>query len=275
MMTTPRVKVTVVIPCNELQLVLFWKIGCPIMRRIRMKKGLLKRKGIVTGVLSVALCLSMSFNVLGAGTLTEVSVYLNTGIKVMLNGKAFEPVDPDDGTKLVPITYRGSTYLPMRAVAEAAGMEVTWDANTETAYLGEVGGDISKDNISYIKASPEFVYNGDAIYRLGSRTPEELTTADGTVLNYGYVTGGSRSVNMEVTTNFEYSKFKAKIWAADTLTTDDLQVKIVDENNVLVKELKVPNGKITELELGIKDTKALRIYVQGNKSIVGEPTLGK
>ncbi|MDF2961967.1 MAG: copper amine oxidase family protein [Paenibacillus sp.] len=239
-------------------------------------KRFLKRKGLVTTTFGVLLSLSLSFNALGAaGTLTEVQVFLNTGIKVMLNGKAFEPVDPDDGTKLVPITYRGSTYLPMRAVAEAAGMKVTWDPNTETAYLGEVGGDVSKDSISYVKASPEFVYNGDATYRLGSRTPEELTTGDGTVLNYGYVTGGSRSVNMEVTTNFAYSKFKAKIWASDTLSNDKLQIKVVDENNVTVKELSVKGSTLTDLELNVKDTKALRIYVQGDKSIVGEPALAK
>ncbi|MBD0382525.1 stalk domain-containing protein [Paenibacillus sedimenti] len=239
-----------------------------------MRKPLTK-KGIVIPILSVMLFLSLSMHVVGAGSLTEVKVFLNSGIKVMLNGKAFEPVDPDDGTKLMPITYRGSTYLPMRAVAEAAGLKVTWDPNTETAYLGEVGGDIAKGSINYIKASPEFVYNGEKLYRLASRTPEELKTADGTLLNFGYVTGGSRSVNMEVTTNFEYSKFKAKIWAADTLTNDDLIVTVVDENNVMVKELKVKSGKITDLELDIKDTKSIRIYVQGDKSIVGEPMLGK
>lgn len=231
-------------------------------------------KDAVIVTLAGLLFISLSVNVLGAGTLTEVKVFLNTGIKVMLNGKAFEPVDPDDGTKLVPITYRGSTYLPMRAVAEAAGLKVTWDANTETAYLGDAEGDIIPESIAYIKASPEFVYNGNNLYRLASRTPEELTTADGTKLNYGYVTGGSRSVNLEVLTEFAYSKFKAKIWAEDT-HSEDLKIEFVDENKLLVKSLTVKSGTMTDLELDIKDTKTLRIYVQGDKSIVGEPVLGK
>ncbi|NQX63496.1 stalk domain-containing protein [Paenibacillus qinlingensis] len=235
----------------------------------------LRNKGIVISTLTVMFTLFLTQMSFGAGSLTEIKVFLNTGIKVMLNGKPFEPTDKDDGTKLVPITYRGSTYLPMRAVAEAAGIQVTWDPQTETAYLGEVGGNVAPNSISYIKASPEFVYNGNATYRLASRTPEELATTDGTILNYGYVTGGSRSVNLEVTTDFQYDKFKAKIWAADTLTKDDLQVKVMDEHNVTVKELKVKWGQITELELNVKDTKALRIYVQGDRSIVGEPMLGK
>lgn len=235
----------------------------------------LRNKGIVISTLAVMFTLFLTQQSLGAGSLTEIKVFMNTGIKVMLNGKPFEPTDKDDGTKLVPITYRGSTYLPMRAVAEAAGIQVTWDPQTETAYLGEVGGNVTTNSISYIKASPEFVYNGNITYRLASRTPEELTTADGTKLNYGYVTGGSRSVNIEVTTDFQYDKFKAKIWASDSLTSDDLQVKIVDEHNVTVKELKVKSGKLTDVELDVKDTKALRIYVQGDRSIIGEPMLGK
>jgi hypothetical protein len=39
--------------------------------------------------------------------------------------------------------------------------------------------------------------------------------------------------------------------------------------------MKVKQGKVTELKLAVKDTKALKIYVQGDKSIVGEPALGK
>ncbi|WP_219638612.1 stalk domain-containing protein [Cohnella sp. CFH 77786] len=228
------------------------------------------RRGLVTG----ALFFSLTMNVVGAGNLTEVKAYLNTGIKVMLYGKRFEPVEPGSGTKLVPITYRGSTYLPMRAVAEAAGMKVTWDANTQTAYLGEAEGDIAAE-INYIKASPEFTYNGDKTYRLASRTPDELKTAAGTVFDFGYVTGGYRSVNLQVNANFECDKFKAKFYAADSLSDEDLTIKITDENQVVVKEQKVKDGSVTELELGVKDAKTLYVYVQGDQSILGEPMLGK
>ncbi|MFC5699984.1 stalk domain-containing protein [Cohnella faecalis] len=237
-------------------------------------KRLKTKQGFVTAMLVAALSVSVPMNVFGAGALTEIKVFLNTGIKVIVEGKSFNPA-LEDGTKLVPITYKGSTYLPLRAVAEATGLKVSWDPNTSTAYLGKVEGDIAKEETSYIRASSEFVYNGEATYRLSSRTPEQLTTDDGTVFGFGYVTGGSRSVTIEVETKFAYSKFKAKIWSADSLTKDDLKIEIRDENNISVKELKVKNGGITELELDIKDTNALRIYVQGDKSIIGEPMLRK
>ena len=39
-----------------------------------------------------------------------------------------------------PITYQGSTYLPVRAVAGLAGFEVNWDQATRTVDLGESKG---------------------------------------------------------------------------------------------------------------------------------------
>ena len=41
------------------------------------------------------------------------------------------------GNRVYPITYEGSTYLPVRAVAGLAGYEVNWDQATRTVDLGE------------------------------------------------------------------------------------------------------------------------------------------
>ena len=44
------------------------------------------------------------------------------------------------GNRVYPITYQGSTYLPVRAVAGLAGFEVNWDQATRTVDLGESKG---------------------------------------------------------------------------------------------------------------------------------------
>lgn len=116
----------------------------------------LKNPKMLSVFLAVALFFSLSANVLGADGLIEIQAYLNNGIKMTLNGKPFEPTDPSDGSKYVPITYKGRTYLPLRAVAEAVGMEVLWDANTNTAHLGSVGGEIQKTGLSWTRVTPEY-----------------------------------------------------------------------------------------------------------------------
>ncbi|MCD7904114.1 MAG: NPCBM/NEW2 domain-containing protein [Clostridiales bacterium] len=43
-----------------------------------------------------------------------------------------------DTSKTEPFIYNGTTYLPLRTVAEALGKDVTWVAETSTIYLGDM-----------------------------------------------------------------------------------------------------------------------------------------
>ena len=57
-------------------------------------------------------------------------------IKVTLDGKPVELKDAT-GKTIEPFTYNGTTYLPVRAVANLLGVDVKWDGATNTIYLGE------------------------------------------------------------------------------------------------------------------------------------------
>lgn len=245
------------------------------------KRNNKKKYKMVIGILSVLLMFSIALNVSGSSSLVEITeAYLNNGITVMLHGKKFEATDPSDGTKYVPITYKGRTYLPMRAVAEAVGLKVTWDPNTETAYLGDVSGDIAKDTISWIKASPEYGGYGPR-YRLKSRQPEMLTAGDGTVFEFGYFAENGAGQSETFNTNFEYDKFKVRFWVDEEKDEEgkymnsDPNIEISDENGTAVKNMNVEYGRMYEVEVDIKDVKELYVWVRGGKSIIGEPMLGR
>ena len=55
-------------------------------------------------------------------------------VKITLDGEPLVPTDVN-GNSVEPFLMEGSTYLPLRAVAEALGLDVEWDATTETAVL--------------------------------------------------------------------------------------------------------------------------------------------
>ena len=74
-------------------------------------------------------------------TLQQITAYLDAGITVTLDGEAQVLTDAK-GTRLYPITYNGSTYLPVRAVAGLAGLEVNWDQATKTVQLGKISTDV-------------------------------------------------------------------------------------------------------------------------------------
>ena len=53
------------------------------------------------------------------------------GIRLVVDGKEVTPKDPN-GNVVEPFASNGTTYLPVRAVSEALGKEVTWDGDTAT-----------------------------------------------------------------------------------------------------------------------------------------------
>ena len=55
-------------------------------------------------------------------------------IKVTLDGQQVALVDAN-GSPVEPFAINGTTYLPIRAVATALGLDISWDATTSTAVL--------------------------------------------------------------------------------------------------------------------------------------------
>lgn len=71
-----------------------------------------------------------------SGTLDKIEAYLNRGITIRYNGEVQTMYDAQ-GTRVYPITYKGTTYLPVRAVSNMLGIDVEWDGANNTVLLGE------------------------------------------------------------------------------------------------------------------------------------------
>jgi len=56
-------------------------------------------------------------------------------IRLVINGRELIPKD-SNGNIVEPFTYKGTTFLPVRAVSEALGWPVNWDGGSSTVYIG-------------------------------------------------------------------------------------------------------------------------------------------
>lgn len=99
-----------------------------------MKKTRLTKKAIISLIILVAFSVC-SLSTMAASGLTEVRAYLNQSIKIVFNGQT-QVLKDAKGATVYPITYNGTTYVPLRAVSNIFGEAVEWDGNTSTAYLG-------------------------------------------------------------------------------------------------------------------------------------------
>ena len=98
-----------------------------------------RKKLISSLVLTLVLLCGIAIGAGASGTLQEIKAYLDPSITIKLEGEAQTFLDAK-GNRVYPITYQGSTYLPVRAVAGLAGFEVNWDQATRTVDLGESKG---------------------------------------------------------------------------------------------------------------------------------------
>ena len=85
-----------------------------------------------------------------AGANQAIQAIQNTEIKVSLNGTIQNFKDETTGEKQYPITYHDRTYLPLRNVAQLTGLNVDYDASSNTALLSTGSGTFSNKLDSYI-----------------------------------------------------------------------------------------------------------------------------
>lgn len=97
-----------------------------------MKKQTGYWKGFGTGLLLTVLVLAMGVSATAASSWRTIEV--EEGVSLSINGANFVPRD-ENGKKTPVFRYNGTVYAPVRAVCEAAGMEVDYAASTNTVHL--------------------------------------------------------------------------------------------------------------------------------------------
>lgn len=131
----------------------------------------MKKKKLVSA-LALTLALLCAFT-LGAGAsskLQEIKAYLNAGITVKLDGRPQSLIDAN-GARIYPITYNGSTYLPVRAISNILGVGVGWDQSTQSVLLGKQPNGV--DLIDTYKNYQTFDWS--AQYQTGDKDPMEIS----------------------------------------------------------------------------------------------------
>ena len=87
-------------------------------------------QGFLAGILTTVLALSLGSAALAAGR----SIQIEDGITVTINGARFSPRNVK-GEQVPLFSYDGTTYAPIRALCEAAGMTVSYDSASRTARI--------------------------------------------------------------------------------------------------------------------------------------------
>lgn len=193
-------------------------------------------------LLTLGAVLCFAAGAAAADTLQTITAYLDAGITVTLNGEVQILTDAK-GTRLYPISYNGSTYLPVRAVAGLAGLEVNWDQATKTVQLGTMTGGVDLiDTYKNYHADQDqpWSYTG------------QVQTADGqtaeisgiTCTNWLYYT---TKVNVAEVNSISFNL----LGKHDTLTfsyysTKDTVLTVLGDNGSVLGEYNITGGAVAQ-----------------------------
>lgn len=97
----------------------------------------------LAGAITMLLILTLSVTALAASGKITLEV---SPIGVLVNGEEFEPKDAQ-GNDVLVFVYNGTTYAPLRALAEAYGLEVGYDSERGIATVNEPGSTTSANSV--------------------------------------------------------------------------------------------------------------------------------
>ncbi|MEK4251372.1 stalk domain-containing protein [Paenibacillus sp. FSL W7-1287] len=212
------------------------------------------KKKVFATIMATTVIASMATGVYGATKLQEIKAYLNPGISFKVDGVPTQLKD-SSGLAVVPISYKNTTYLPVRAVSDALGVAVNYDGKTETINLGEVvdGIALSKDfrSDNHTKDPAQTTYKG--------KDYKEAFYNDN---------NANRGVSFMLYPKGRYQTLYLQI-AALGEPFEKIQIKDSD-NDIILKEIEVidpSEGLITiEVDIGGVDT----LYVHGSADRNGQ-----
>lgn len=215
--------------------------------------------------ITMALLVGISAGALAAGKVEQIQAYLNRGITIRLNGEEQSMYDVK-GNRVYPISYNGTTYVPIRAVSTMLGLDVEWDGATNTVLLG------SNDVVPKTKITDLTYFNRKSVTN-GAMYEKVNTATDNLGKSYVDPLRLMRSCETNYWESYmlteDYSTFSGTLFIAyenrDSATT--CNVRIYGDGKLLYNSPTLTKGvKPVSFSVDIRDVDELKIEINGKWS---------
>ena len=233
------------------------------------------RKTFITLAIALALVCGMVIGANAADTLKEISAYLNYGITIKYNGEVQNLTDAG-GNRVYPISYNGTTYLPVRAVSNMLGIGVDWDGATQTVLLGKAESTVKlmetyKPYTSYQSVSRVISdWHDGPIFYQKSTTPENIggETASSWLNLYNPKNNWAEDSNTLLCSFNIGGKYKTLTFKA--YTNEDATLTVKGDTDSLLGEFKLTAGQTPQtFTIDLLNTKQLTFLLNNGVETYG------
>lgn len=223
---------------------------------------MLKNKKVRTALICV-LAMGAMGSTIFAKQATETISVMYDNIKILIDGVEYTAQDAN-GNTVEPFIYNGTTYLPVRGIANAFDKNVEWEPQTSTVVLGSKNYDWL-DQMGYANYQSNHAYNTLTAWEAGTKATDGIKYDRGIKIElYQAVeedNDGTRSSyqNIEYLLNNNYNTFKGKL--ACIQGKQSAIVKIYGDGNLLYTSPLLSNGtKTVDFNIDVSGYKVLKIH---------------
>ncbi|KHL95422.1 hypothetical protein QW71_11885 [Paenibacillus sp. IHB B 3415] len=205
------------------------------------------KKKLTASLTVFAVLGGMGTGVYAGANLQEIKAFLNPGIKFKVDGQPVQ-LKNSSGAVIAPISYKDTTYLPVRSVSDLLGVTVKFDAASNTISLGEQTEGVS------IAAGFDSSYH--------TKDPDKTVYKDKDYKDVHFDNGsGNRGSSFMLYPNKKYQKLYIQVAAIGT-DIKDFTVQDSDTDTVLKKLNITPEEGLVTVEVDIAGVSS--IYVTGD-----------
>lgn len=193
----------------------------------------MKKKLFITAAIGLSFLMG-TVTSQAASALQEVKAFLNHEITFVLNGAKWQPTDAN-GKNVDPITYNGTTYVPLRAVSQALGTPVEYDGAKKQVVLGE-----KRDSVSFL--SQTISLDKKSYYTASVTHNASELKLDGKIYTGAFKMEGVNSNRKKLTIDFGKTYAKGHIVAAASFSANhgEMVFRVLNEKDETLYE-----GKLT------------------------------
>lgn len=239
------------------------------------------KKRLVIGIAAAAVLGASTF-AFASPQVQQIIGTLKPDVKIMFNNEELQAKDAN-GQRVYPVIINGTTYLPVRAVADAFKTNVEWEGSTQTVWLGSR----EKQPVRLIDLPSS---QGSGAFKINPTVDKNILTLETGDVIKEKTTYKFGLYSDDITDNYnkfitkldkKYTSLSFKAYCINSNNnTVELVVKDKDKDIDLFRK-KFKTGEIDTQELDVTNVGTLQIEFKteftdvskGHKFLVIEPTL--
>lgn len=216
-----------------------------------------KIKGLVLGLIIGAMITGGTTLALNASTLYDV---ITDGVSIVVDGKKLNPTDAN-GNEVQPMIYNGTTYLPVRTVANALGKAVYWDGPNYTVYLGEMDGKLEYPTV-YLKDMTNIAAGSDSKVMTLATANSNFQEQQNNITYFYTQDENERNLDgPEFLLNYKYDTFKCTFFVPEGSTfIGETYFNIIADDKIIYTSPKIDKtSQSSEILIKVKGYNHIKI----------------